>query len=83
METLIVNNATKEDLKLLMNIAKKLGIDVELAPKNTVSKSEKKPKLTKKEREKAIMELSKKVNRAGTKRWLQEMGLDYDSYSRQ
>lgn len=77
METLIVNKATKEDLKLLMSIAKKLGMDVELAPKKTVSKSEKKPKLTKKEREKAIMELSKKVNRAVTKRLFAERGIPY------
>lgn len=77
METLIVNKATKEDLELLISIAKRLGIDLELAPKKTVSKSDKKPKLTKKEREKAIMELSKKVNRAATKRLLAERGIPY------
>jgi hypothetical protein len=81
METLIVNKATKKDLELLISIAQKLGIDVEIASKKPVFKSKKKPTLTKKEREKAIMELSKKVNRAVHEKYVKPV-LD-DCYNRQ
>lgn len=83
MDTLIVNKASKEDLELLIRIAKRMGIDIEYVPKNAKNKtSEPAPfdLMTKEEKEKHIMELSKKVNKAGTKRWFKEMGLDYDSY---
>ena len=39
-------------------------------------------KMTYAEKQKAIKELSKKVNKAGTKKAFEKLGLDYDSYSR-
>lgn len=86
MDTLIVNKASKEDLELLIRIAKRMGIDIEYVPKKAKNKtSEPAPfdLMTEEEKEKHIMELSKKVNKGMTKRWFKEMGLDYDSYFRQ
>jgi hypothetical protein len=37
METLIVNKAKIEDLTLLITIAKKMGMDIALAPKESVN----------------------------------------------
>ena len=77
MDTLVVYKATKEDLELLINIAQRMGIDIQLVPKEeNANRSEK-------ETDEAIMKLSKKVNKGITKRWFKEMGADYDSYSRQ
>lgn len=81
METLIVNNATKEDLELLLDIAKKLGIDLKIVPKKKASSTQKKSTLSKEEEEKMIMELSKKVNRAVHEKYVKPV-LD-DCYNRQ
>jgi len=77
METLIVKKASKEDLELLLNIAKKMGMDIQRIPKA------KNANYSEEEIEEAIMKLSKKVNKSITKKWFKEMGLDYDRYSRQ
>ncbi|MBW7869894.1 MAG: hypothetical protein H3C39_02405 [Flavobacteriia bacterium] len=77
METLIVKKAKKEDLDLLLNVAKKMGMDIERVPKRKIVD------YTEEEIDEAIMKLSKKVNKSITKRMFKEMGLDYDSYSRQ
>ena len=74
METLIVNKATKKDLALLLEIAKKIGIDVEIASKKIASNNPDKKGLT---------VLAKKVKSEGTKKAFERIGLDYDSYSRQ
>jgi len=36
----------------------------------------------KKATQEEVMELSKEINRAGTKKWFDKLGMDYDSYSR-
>lgn len=77
METLIVKKASKEDLELLLNIAKKMEMDIQRIPKA------KNANYSEEEIEEAIMKLSKKVNKSITKKWFKEMGLDYDRYSRQ
>jgi hypothetical protein len=70
METLIVNSNSKKDITLLLDIAKKIGIDVKLAIKTDVKTpvtAIAKPKLSKQQE---IMKLSKEVNKAMTKKLL-------------
>jgi len=82
METLLLKSNLKKDLTLLLNLAKEKGLILEVAPKQGLAKptTTAKPKISK---QKLIMQLSKEVNRAGTKKAFAQMGLDYDSYSRQ
>jgi transposase len=82
METLIVNNAKKEDLKLLINIAQKMGMNIDIAQKKSVTLQRRAGKEKKMKDEKSILELSKKINRAATQRMFAKLGMDYDSYSR-
>lgn len=84
MDTLIVNKASKEDLELLIRIAKRMGIDIEYVPKNAKNKtSEPAPfdLMTEEEKEKHIMELSKKVNKSIHTKYVKPI-LD-DCYNRQ
>ncbi len=71
METLIVNKAKKEDLLLLLNVARKMGIEILIAPKKASKPNKKK-----------LEELAKTMKKSATKKAFDKMGLDYDSYSR-
>lgn len=73
METLIVKKAKKEDLDLLLNIAKKMGMDIQLVPKRkNVNYSEE-------EIDEAIMKLSKKVNKAIHEKYVKPVLNDNDN----
>jgi len=73
METLIVKKAKKEDLDLLLNIAKKMGMDIQLVPKRkNVNYSEE-------EIDEAIMKLSKKVNKAIHEKFVKSFLNDNDN----
>ena len=79
MTTLIVNKATAKDISLLIDIAKKLGIDLQKANTSLNKSVATKQKMNK---QKEIIEISKKVNQIGTKKAFAKLGLNYDSYSR-
>lgn len=73
METLIVKKAKKEDLDLLLNIAKKMGMDIQRVPKRkNVNYSEE-------EIDEAIMKLSKKVNKAIHEKYVKPVLNDNDN----
>jgi hypothetical protein len=81
METLLLKSNSKKDLTLLLNLAKEIGLDLVVAPKRTLEEAQKasNSKISKQE---MIMQLSKEVNKSGTKKAFAKLGLDYDSYSR-
>jgi hypothetical protein len=70
MKTLIVNKATTKDINLLIDIAKKIGIVLEVAPKTGLNA----PVVAEKKISKAkqIMQLSKEVNRNMTRKLLEK-----------
>lgn len=73
METLIVKKAKKEDLDLLLTVAKKMGMDIERVPKRkNVDYSEE-------EIDEAIMKLSKKVNKAIHEKYVKPVLNDNDN----
>jgi hypothetical protein len=82
METLLLNNRSKNDLSILLDFANQKGIDLRIAPKTGLKAPVVvvKPKISK---QKQIMQLSKEINKAGSKKAFAKLGLDYDSYSRQ
>lgn len=81
METLLLKSNSKKDLIMLLNLAKEKGLELVVAPKSKLKEQNEatQPKISK---QKMIMQLSKEVNRNGTKKAFAKLGLDYDSYSR-
>ena len=71
--TLILDSNSTKKLSLIKELAIELGIKVVETPKKPIAKT-----ISQKE----IMELSKKVNKAMTKRMFEKLGIDYDSYNR-
>lgn len=67
METLIVRNASREDLDLLLNIAQKMGMKVSVAPQPDKKK---------------LMGLAKTIKKNATKKAFEKLGLDYDCNNR-
>ncbi|MFN8267523.1 MAG: hypothetical protein U0T31_05915 [Chitinophagales bacterium] len=67
MDTLIVKNASKEDLDLLLNIAHKMGMNISVAPQPDKKK---------------LIELAKTTKNNATTKAFEKLGLDYDSYRR-
>ena len=78
MTTLILDSNSKKDVSLLLDIAKKIGLDLKIAAKTDVDSSVTAPK-PKVSKQKAIMELSKEVNKNLTQRLLKMHNIPFDS----
>lgn len=76
METIILKPKNKKQSFAIIEFAKKNGLISEIV---TNKKAISEPKITK---AKLIMQLSKKVNKSGTKKAFKQLGLNYDSYCR-